>query len=65
MFLVGLDIIGDKLVEINVLTPGGIISATELLKVDFYQPIIDALQHKINVKQLYPAQFSNRQLATI
>ena len=65
MFLVGLDVIGDKLVEINVLSPGGIISASEILKADFYQPIIDSMQRKINIRQQYPGQFSNRQLATI
>ena len=35
MFLVGLDIVGDKLMEINVFSPGGLGSAAKFEKVDF------------------------------
>ncbi len=37
MFLVGLDIVGDKLMEINVFSPGGLGSAQKLTKVNFSQ----------------------------
>ena len=40
MFLVGLDIVGDKLMEINVFSPGGLGSAQQLEGVDF-APVID------------------------
>ena len=35
MFLVGLDIVGDKLMEINVFSPGGLGSAQQFEKVNF------------------------------
>jgi hypothetical protein len=35
MFLVGLDIVGDKLMEINVFSPGGLGSAEEFEETDF------------------------------
>lgn len=38
MFLVGLDIVGDKLMEINIFTPGGFGSAQNFEKVDFSMP---------------------------
>ena len=37
MFLVGLDIVGDKLMEINVFSPGGLGSAQRFEKVRFTQ----------------------------
>ena len=35
MFLVGLDIVADKLIEINVFSPGGLGSSSEFAGVDF------------------------------
>jgi glutathione synthase len=46
MFLVGLDIVGDKLMEVNVFSPGGLGSAQELTGVDFAAVVIDALEEK-------------------
>ncbi len=48
MFLTGLDIVGDKLMEINIFSPGGVGSASELNKVDFFSPIIQAIERKLN-----------------
>lgn len=47
MFLVGLDIVGDKLMEINVFSPGGLIHASDLLGVDFMEVVITAVEKKI------------------
>ncbi len=47
MFLVGLDIVGDKLMEINVFSPGGLRQATELHGVDFYHEVITAIEKKV------------------
>ena len=43
MFLAGLDIIGDKLVEVNVETPGGLDSVERFTGIDFAPVIIAAL----------------------
>ena len=47
MFLVGLDIVGDKLVEINVFSPGGLGCAEELEETDFTRMVIDAMERKV------------------
>ncbi len=47
MFLVGLDIVGDKLMEVNVFSPGGLGSAQEFEKVDFSRHVIEALERKV------------------
>lgn len=47
MFLVGLDIVGDKLMEVNVFSPGGLGSAQEFEKVDFARHVIEALERKV------------------
>ncbi len=47
MFFVGLDIIGDKLMEINVFSPGGLRQASEIQGVDFYQAVITAIERKV------------------
>ena len=46
MFLVGLDIVEDKILEINVFSPGGMWSANRLHRVDFAETVIDALEDK-------------------
>jgi glutathione synthase len=63
MFLVGLDIVGDKLMEINVFSPGGLGSAQELYGVDFAPAIIGELERKVRMRQHYP-EIHNRALAT-
>ncbi|HLT42720.1 MAG TPA: ATP-grasp domain-containing protein [Sphingobacteriaceae bacterium] len=47
MFLTGLDIVGDKLMEINVFSPGGIGNAGQLQGVDFFEPVIKAMEAKL------------------
>jgi glutathione synthase len=46
MFLVGLDIVGNKLLEINVFSPGGLGTATGFEEVDFTAAVIEALEEK-------------------
>jgi glutathione synthase len=48
MFLVGLDIVGDKLMEINVFSPGGLGSAGEFENVNFSKGVIEALERKVD-----------------
>ncbi len=47
MFLVGLDIMGGRLLEINVFSPGGLGSAQLVTGVDFTAAIVEALEHKL------------------
>lgn len=65
MFFVGLDIAGDKLLEINVFSPGGINACQQTEKVDFVQAILDAIEHKIEVAKHAPGVFDNRRLAVL
>ena len=48
IFLAGIDIVGDKLVEVNVFSPGGLGSARRFEKVDFAAAVIDAVAAKLD-----------------
>ena len=47
IFIAGLDIVGDKVMEINILSPGGMLSAERLEGVSFSEKIILLLGQKI------------------
>lgn len=63
LFLVGLDIIGGKLLEINTISPGGLYSAARLEGVDFAAAIIRAIERKLEYKQRAGGAIGNRELA--
>jgi glutathione synthase len=65
MFLVGLDIVGDKLVEVNVFSPGGLGSCESLYKARFTDAVIDALERKLALREHYGRSLSNTRLATL
>jgi len=65
MFLVGLDIVGDKLMEINVFSPGGLGSAQKFEKVNFNNAVIDALERKVEYMRYYRRNFDNDEMATL
>ncbi len=65
MFLVGLDIVGNKLMEINVFSPGGLGSAQKFEKVNFAHSVIAALERKVDYMKFYKRNFSNVELATL
>jgi len=65
MFLVGLDIVGDKLMEVNVFSPGGLGSSGELYDVDFTTLVIEDLERKTGIREHYGSQLPNTQRATI
>lgn len=65
MFLVGLDIVGTKILEINVFTPGGLPDIAGMHKVDFSEEIIEALEQKSAIRKAYAGSMSNRALATL
>ena len=43
--LAGLDIIGEKVVEVNTFSPGGLPDASRFYGVDFIAPVLDAVEH--------------------
>jgi glutathione synthase len=47
MFFVGIDIVGDKVVEINAESPGGLQSAEHFTGVDFGPSVIEALETRL------------------
>jgi glutathione synthase len=65
MFLVGLDIAGTKLLEINLESPGGLRGAGILEGVDFTVPVVEALEKKVLCKQNYGWRIPNRTIATL
>jgi glutathione synthase len=65
MFLVGLDIVGDKMMEANVFSPGGLGSAGAIHEVDFASAVIEALERKLQIKASYGPSLSNAAIATM
>lgn len=65
MFLVGLDIVGEKLLEINVFTPGGLNNLSQMYETDFTQSVIAALEEKVAIKAANAGRMGNRELATL
>jgi glutathione synthase len=65
MFLVGLDIVGDKLMEINVFSPGGLGSARQFTKINFSRYVIEALERKVQYMQYYGRNFDNVDMCTL
>jgi glutathione synthase len=65
MFLVGLDIVGDTLMEVNVFSPGGLGSCQKLYHVDFAETVIEALERKVALRPHYGPNLDNARLATL
>ena len=65
MFMVGLDIVGDKLMEINVFSPGGLGSAQSFENVNFTTAVIGALERKVQYMGFYQRNFNNVDMATL
>ena len=65
MFFVGLDVAGDRLMEINVFSPGGLVSASRLEGVDFAAALVERLERKIELLGCYGGTLSNREIAML
>ena len=65
MFLVGLDIVGNKLMEINVFSPGGLGSAQKFEKVNFARAVIKALERKVQYMGYYQRNFDNIEMSML
>ncbi|MDQ3288317.1 MAG: glutathione synthase [Pseudomonadota bacterium] len=59
MYLAGLDIVGDKMMEINVDTPGGINMAEELTGADFSGHIVSDLERKVRLRSHYQGSLTS------
>ncbi len=65
IFDVGLDIVGDKLVEINAISAGGLNAAEKLEGVAFGQEVVRLIERKVAHRRRYGAQVRNRALAVM
>lgn len=66
MFLAGLDMVGDKLVEVNVFSPGGLGSCQALYGPNFAEAVIADLERKVDLRRHYRGDdLDNVRLATL
>ncbi len=65
MFLVGIDIVGDKILEVNVFSPGNLRSCNTLQGVNFAEPIIASIERKVEISKEFARAFDNRALAVM
>ena len=65
MFLVGLDVVGDKLMEINVFSPGGLGSAQKFTGINYSKVVIEALDRKVQYMRYYGRNFDNVDMCTL
>lgn len=65
LFFVGLDVVKDKLIEINVLSPGGIEGLHQLGLGNFGEIVIASIEKKLEYKKNFGSRISNRELATM
>ena len=65
MFLVGVDIVGDKILEVNVFSPGNLDSCSKLAGVDFSVTVLEAIERKVKIAADYDRAFDNRHMAIL
>jgi glutathione synthase len=57
LYFVGVDIVGDKILELNVFTPGGIHSIHELYGIDVADIVIRDLERRVRLRAAYRTTF--------
>jgi glutathione synthase len=57
LYLVSVDIVGDKILELNVFTPGGIHSVREIYGMDVAELVIRALERRVRLRAAYRTTF--------
>lgn len=65
LFLVGLDVVGDKVMEVNVFSPGNLNTAGRLAGVDFLPEVIAAIERKIEYVREARGRYTNAEIATM
>ncbi|MDQ3160120.1 MAG: glutathione synthase [Pseudomonadota bacterium] len=63
MFLVGIDIIGDVILEVNVFSPGNLFSCCEMSGVNFAGTVLQSIERKLEIRDEFPGHFGNCSLA--
>ena len=53
LYFVGVDLVGDKILEINVFAPGGIHNINELYGIDVGTAVIRDLERKVELRAVY------------
>ena len=65
IFLAGLEIVGDKLIDIDVFSPDGLVTAQSFEKVNFSEAVIESLERKVDYMAYYRRRFDNVDMATL
>lgn len=65
LFLIGIDIVGDKLMEINVFSPGALNIMSAAYGVDFSKAVIQSIERKVRYKEIYGEDVDNATLAVL
>lgn len=65
MFLVGIDIVGDKILEVNVFSPGNLHRCGILAGENFAVPVMEAIERKVAIAEDFRGAFDNRALASL
>lgn len=65
MFEVGIDIVGDRLVEINAISAGGLNIAGKMQGVNFGLEVVRAIERKAEYRRGHGDRISNRELAVL
>ncbi|MCB1867117.1 MAG: glutathione synthase [Gammaproteobacteria bacterium] len=65
MFLASIEIIDNKLIDIDVFRPSGLITAQSYEKANFSEAVIQALERKVDYMSYYRRQFDNVDMATL
>ena len=65
IFLAGLEIIGAKLIDIDVFSPDGLVTAQSFEKVNFSEAVIQSLERKVDYMAYYRRRFDNVDMATL
>jgi len=65
IFLAGLEIVDGKLIDINIFSPDGLVTAQAFQKVNFSEAVIEALECKVEYMTYYHRRFDNVDMATL
>ena len=65
MFMAALEIVDDKLIDIDVFSPDGLVTAQSFAKVNFSEAVIEALERKVDYMAYYRRRFDNVDMATL
>lgn len=65
IFLAGIDIVGDKVVEVNTISAGGLRACEHFQEAEFGVAVLEAVERKVAHRRRYEGTISNRKLAVL